>query len=418
MDQGGKTDDSQNSPGAERFAETQVCGPDAPESAPGVGKPRKDKYLGQILDGYEIAEKIGQGGMGAVYRAADKSLNRQVAIKILPEDALNDGEAVNRFEREAKVLAELNHPNIAQVYRIGRMDGVPFYVMEHIQGRSLAQMLAERGRLAGPSCVRYIVEVAKGLQAAARRGIIHRDIKPANIMITDGGMVKLVDFGIAKAVGDDAFKTSTGQIMGTPTYMSPEQGKGRPVDHRSDIYSLGATFYHLVTGRPPFEADNPLTMMMKHFTEPAPDIKPLNPSVPDSLCNIIYGMMEKNPAERTDDYAQIIVALENACGGEGDRIASCEYASPPGRLLRKMTRGHKLLAAAAAALVLLMAGLTLLRPSGGEDSLFSSPNDAELVKKQWSPGDERRPGWQDMSGIVAGLKSIQDELDQSRPADD
>ena len=154
--------------------------------------------------------------------------------------------------------------------------------MEYIKGKSLSQMLAERGRLAGASCVRHIIEVAKGLQAAAECNIIHRDIKPANIMITDSGMVKLVDFGIAKAVGDDAFKTSTGQIMGPPTYMSPEQGKGRPVDHRSDIYALGATFFHLVTGQPPFQADNALTLMLKHFTEPAPEIKPLNPTVPDS----------------------------------------------------------------------------------------------------------------------------------------
>ncbi len=233
-------------------------------------------YIGQTVDGYVIEDLLGQGGMASVYRGLDTSLGRSVAIKILPADALGDEDLVKRFEREAHLIAQVNHPNIAQVYRIGMIGNCPYYAMEHIDGYSLADLLLERDRLTPMQAINYMIQTAKGLKAAAERQIIHRDIKPANIMLTRDGTIKIVDFGIAKAHRDETYKTMAGHILGTPRYMSPEQGRGLPVDFRSDMYSLGATFYHMLAGVPPFDSDNPITLVLKHAKDPVQAIEQFN----------------------------------------------------------------------------------------------------------------------------------------------
>ncbi len=274
--------------------------------------PSNDPYVGQNIDDYIVEALVGRGGMGAVYRATDTTLGRTVAIKMLPKTAISDESAVTRFKREAKIVSNLNHPNIAQIYRIGEVDECPYYVMEFIEGLTLDQILKDRGKVSGSRAIKIMLQAVEGLSAASKQGIIHRDIKPANIMITADDVVKIVDFGIAKNFADDSFQTSTGTVMGTPHYMSPEQAKGQKLDHRSDIYSLGATFYHMVTGRPPFESDNPITLIEKHCNEPVMAIPQYNPNVPDGVCTTIYAMLSKSPSDRIQEYGLLKMALENA----------------------------------------------------------------------------------------------------------
>ena len=285
--------------------------PKSAQTPPRDGRRRGDDLSGQVLEGrFRVERQIGRGGMGAVYKGWDEQRQCPVAIKILPDGATADAELARRFEREARMVEGIHHPNIAQVYATGRAGDIPYYVMEFIDGPSLADVLAERGRIGGRWCLDYLRQSALGLREAASRMITHRDIKPANLMLNQDGVVKIVDFGIAKADLGDSFKTATGQVMGTAMYMSPEQARGAEVDLRSDIYSLGATFYHIVTGRPPFEGDSALTVMMKHVKEPVRSILEANPNVPENLCQIIYTMMAKNPAERFQDYDQLLAALD------------------------------------------------------------------------------------------------------------
>ncbi len=274
--------------------------------------PSNDPYVGKKIDDYIVEALVGRGGMGAVYRATDTTLGRTVAIKMLPASAISDETAVTRFKREAKIVSNLNHPNIAQIYRIGEVDGCPYYVMEFIEGLTLEQILRDRGKVSGSRSIRIMLQAVAGLRAASKNGIIHRDIKPANLMITADDVVKIVDFGIAKNFADDSFQTSTGTVMGTPHYMSPEQARGLKIDHRSDIYSLGATFYHMVTGRPPFESDNPITLIEKHCNEPVLAIPQYNANVPDGVCTTIYAMLAKSPSDRIQEYGLLKLALENA----------------------------------------------------------------------------------------------------------
>ena len=328
--------------------------------------PDQDPYIGRKIDEYQIESLLGKGGMGSVYKGLDTILRRPIALKVLAPGLAEDADSIKRFEREARIIAEINHPNIAQVFRIGKVDGPPYYVMEYIEGKSLQQILAEEGRLTGTRSVKIILDAARGLKAAAERNIIHRDIKPANIMVTESGAVKVVDFGIAKAFSDDTFKTATGLLLGTPRYMSPEQGRGAAVDLRADIYSLGATFYHMVTGVPPFDSDNPITLIQKHVTEPVRSVTELNPNVPEKICNIIYAMLAKTPADRIQDYAQLILGLEAASGH-----ATTLFTYVPQAQIGKpvdpadQRRARKILIGAAVAVVVLVVLGMLFR--GGPD---------------------------------------------------
>jgi len=361
----------------------------------------QDKYIGKKIEEYEIREFIGKGGMGAVYKGFDTTLNRPVAIKILLESSLDNPDMVRRFEREAKVIAEINHPNIAQIYKIGKIDNVPYYVMEFIRGKSLADILQEKGRISGSKCIDYIIQTAKGLRAAANHNIIHRDIKPANIMITEDGTVKIVDFGIAKVFRDNTFKTTTGTIMGTPRYMSPEQGKGGNVDLRSDIYSLGATFYHIIAGISPFDSDNPVTLLMKHFSEPVKSIKQFNAEVPDKLCNVIYCMMEKSPSERYQDYTQLIITLENLYAKREEITSYIPVIEQEEETSLKQIKKRKLLLIGLAAIVLIFIISLFLSPKKPEQkttpqgrtiyddgSMSQTFNELQKFQKQVDKNDE------------------------------
>src|SRR6266436_1403510 len=259
---------------------------------------------------YRVEDRIGAGGMGVVYLALDEALQRQVALKTLLPALAADPEFVARFKREAQSAAALNHPNITQIYTIGQEGQVPFFAMELIRGRSLDAILKEKGAIPAAEAAGYILQAAKGLRHAAEKKLIHRDVKPSNLMLAEDGVVKITDFGLAKAARAETQLTATGEVLGSPGYISPEQASGAVLDARSDIYSLGATFYHLVTGRLPFEAPTPVAMIVKHMSEPLRSPRAVNPAVPYPIASIVQKMMAKRAGERFQDYDALIRELE------------------------------------------------------------------------------------------------------------
>src|SRR6266699_1690655 len=273
--------------------------------------------------------------MGVVYLALDEALQRHVALKTLLPALAADPEFVARFKREAQSAAALNHPNITQIYTIGQEGRVPFFAMELIRGRSLDAILKEKGAIPAAEAAGYILQAAKGLRHAAEKKLIHRDIKPSNLMLAEDGVVKITDFGLAKAARAETQLTATGEVLGSPGYISPEQASGAVLDARSDIYSLGATFYHLVTGRLPFEAPTPVAMIVKHMSEPLRSPRAVNPAVPYPVAAAIQKMMAKRPGERFQDYDALIRELQRALatiGGEAQgqaRPAAAAAAAQP-----------------------------------------------------------------------------------------
>src|SRR5437867_332888 len=261
---------------------------------------------------YRVEARIGAGGMGIVYLALDEALQRQVALKTLLPALAADPEFVARFKREAQSAAALNHPNITQIYTIGQEGSVPFFAMELIRGRSLEAIVKEKGVIPAHEAAGYSLQAARGLRHAAQKDLIHRDIKPSNLMLTEDGVVKITDFGLAKAARAETQLTATGEVLGSPGYISPEQAQGAALDARSDIYSLGATFYHLATGRLPFEAPTPVAMILKHLSEPLRSPRAVNPAVPYPVASAIQKMMAKRPGERFQDYDALIRELERA----------------------------------------------------------------------------------------------------------
>jgi len=263
------------------------------------------------LENYEILAKIGKGAMGAVYKARQLSLNRLVALKILPPHLAADKVYITRFLREAQVAAKLNHENTIYVIDVGESKGVYYFAMEYVDGRTVKEMLEQREVFDERRTVEIALQVARALEHASSYGIVHRDIKPGNIMITkQEGMVKLCDFGLAKDLDISASVTSHSTVAGTPYYISPEQIKNEPVDARTDIYSLGATVYHIMTGSVPFTGRSAPIVMAKHLHEAPIPPRQLNPKISSGLEAVILKCMAKNPAERFQTPAELIAALE------------------------------------------------------------------------------------------------------------
>ncbi|HEY2346783.1 MAG TPA: serine/threonine-protein kinase [Xanthomonadaceae bacterium] len=257
--------------------------------------------VGASFGEYEILSELGGGGMGRVYRALDKTLQRIVAIKTLSGEIGDDPVFVERFLKEARAAARLNHPNIVQIYSFGIVGDINFIAMEYVDGQSLGEIV-RREPFSEKSAVMIIRQVAQGLAVAHAEGLIHRDIKPDNIMLTHKGAVKIVDLGIAKQLDENKSLTRTGQPVGTPAYVSPEQVEcERPIDARSDIYSLGATLYHLVTGMMPYDGASATSVMIKHVTAPVPDPREVAPGVSAGMAHAIAKMMAKRPEDRYPD---------------------------------------------------------------------------------------------------------------------
>ena len=260
---------------------------------------------GATIGSYKVVARVGRGGMGDVYGARDMRLDRMVAIKVLPGEVAQDPDRLSRLEREAKLLASVNHPNICTIHEIGSRDGQPFIVMEFVEGETLDRRLAA-GRLEMSEILDIAVQVADALEAAHAREIVHRDLKPANLMVTPRGQVKMLDFGLAKiersgshAPSEDiTAQTMPGTLMGTVRYMSPEQALGRDVDHRSDIFSFGVVLYEMVSGHPPFAGSTVIETINQIINEQPETIDRWNPRIPSRLQEIIGRCLEKDREQR------------------------------------------------------------------------------------------------------------------------
>jgi serine/threonine protein kinase len=277
-------------------------------------------YIGKYL----IVRELGRGGMGVVFAARDPSLDRVVAIKLLNEH----GEP-ERFLREARVAAQVIHPNCVPIFDIGEHQGNPFIVMELVAGVSASEFLEKQGSLRWKTATRIVAAACRGLSAIHDAGIVHRDVKPANLLISKAGAVKVADFGLACVVGKHVPSLTGDQVVGTPHYMSPEQCWGESVDARSDIYSLGATYFVLLTSQPPYHADHPLKIMFAHCNDPVPDPRSILPSVPEACAKVILKAMAKAPAERYQSAREMFKAVEAILASENaDEASELEEDTP------------------------------------------------------------------------------------------
>ena len=273
--------------------------------------------------------------MGAVFRARQISLDRTVAIKVLPPHLAKNENFLRRFQREARAVAKLNHPNVVSGIDVGESKGCRYFAMEYVQGPTLQQLLDRGGKLEPLRATRIVLQVAKALDHAHRAGLVHRDVKPANIILQSrSNLAKLCDLGLAKEVsGEDGSGTGTGEgrPMGTPYYISPEQARGQSdIDIRSDIYSLGATYYHAVCGKPPFEGPTPAVIMAKHLTEDVPGVRKLVPDCPPGVAAVAEKMLEKEREDRYQTPEALIADLT--------LVEEGRWKAPPQMIVRSRRR--------------------------------------------------------------------------------
>src|SRR5262249_35886665 len=282
------------------------------------------------LGHYDIVSELGRGGMGVVYKGYEASLNRYVAIKVLAESLAHDQSVKERFLREARSMASLNDPHIIQIYFIGDDAGQTYFVMEFVDGESLGSVLKRETKLKPEQAAKIIHQTALGLATAHDKGVIHRDIKPGNLMITARGAVKIADFGIALSAQDFSKKlTSTGEFVGTPGYLSPEVCQGKPVDQRSDIFSLGIVLFECLAGRMPFTDESPLGLMLEVVKAEIPNVMSLNAEVDPELSRILQKMVAKDPNERYQSCHELADDLSrHPLVAKGGRITLQTKMSP------------------------------------------------------------------------------------------
>lgn len=275
---------------------------------------------GRVLGDYRLLRRLGRGAMAEVYLAEQSSLRRQVAIKVLKRELAGDAVYIRRFQLEAQAAAALVHANIVQIHEVGCVDGIHYIAQEYVQGRNLNEFLARHGPPGAKRAIAMIRQMAAALAKAAEQGIVHRDIKPENIMLAAGGEVKVADFGLARTTGDGGALSLTqeGMTMGTPLYMSPEQVEGKPLDPRSDLYSLGVTCYHMLAGKPPFEADTPLAVALHHLKSTPEPLEKLRPDLPIGLCRMIERMLAKKPEDRYASARDVLRDLRAIAPGDDE----------------------------------------------------------------------------------------------------
>jgi eukaryotic-like serine/threonine-protein kinase len=315
---------------------------------------------GRTLLHYNIVEKLGEGGMGVVWKARDTHLDRFVAVKVLPAEKLKDAERQRRFVQEAKAASALNHPNIVHIYDIAEADGTPFMAMEYVPGKTLGQLIGRKGLPLGEA-LKYAIQIADALAKAHAAGIIHRDLKPSNIMVSENGLVKVLDFGLAKLTeatpGEDGATrtlgpvTEEGTIVGTTAYMSPEQAEGKPVDPRSDIFSFGSVLYEMLTGRRAFQHDTKASAIAAILREDPKPASQIVEGLPAEIERLLKRCLRKDPAQRVQHMDDLKLALEEL-KQESDSgklsAASTLLARPGRRWMVTAVAGGVLLAAAAA----------------------------------------------------------------------
>ncbi len=270
------------------------------------------------IPGFQIMEKIGAGAMATVFKARQLSLDRIVAVKVLPKRLSENPEYVERFYKEGRAAAKLNHNNIVQAIDVGESGGYHYFVMEYVKGKTVYDDLVKKGPYSEKEALDIIIQVAHALEHAHERGLIHRDVKPKNVMITEDGVVKLADMGLAREAADrEAAQMEAGRAYGTPYYISPEQIRGElDIDFRTDIYSLGAMFYHMVTGKVPFEAPTPSAVMHKHLKEPLVPPDHIRPDLSVGVSEIIEVMMAKKRSERYSNIKLVLEDLKSVQAGQ------------------------------------------------------------------------------------------------------
>jgi serine/threonine-protein kinase len=296
-------------------------------------RPESDPLLGQVVDGrYEVESVLGQGGMGTVYAARHRALAKRLALKVMRADLAREGDLGARFIQEARAAALIGHPNVVQITDFGQTpSGAPYFVMELLDGTPLSMLIRQGGPPPVAQSVRILQQVAAGLSAAHAAGVIHRDLKPDNIHVTSSGLVKILDFGVAKVAGAGRL-TRAGMVFGTPHYMSPEQATGGAVDHRSDIYALGIIMYELFTGRVPFEADSYMGVLTKHmYMRPEPLGSVYEPAQRlGALEDVTQKCLEKSPAARYASVQELIDDVEGVVRFAGEKVEIVRPSRGPG----------------------------------------------------------------------------------------
>ena len=341
--------------------------------------------VGRILGGrYEIIAKLGSGGMSHVYQARDTILNRKVAVKVLRSDLAEDKDFVRRFQVEAQAVASLSHPNIVSIYDVGQENGLPYLVMEYVEGLTLREIIQKEGPLSPAETVNLGVQVCAALAHAHEKGIIHRDIKSHNILVTPGGRVKVTDFGLARVMSTpSATMTLSGTVMGSVHYLSPEQAQGGETGPKSDLYSLGVVLYETVSGRLPFQGDNPVTIALKHLQGPPPALRKENLAIPRGLERIIFKALAKDPAQRFQSAREMQQALSHGSLLAGKSDGEDDMT----RELHLPRRRRRLRPAALVGLIILI----LLLITGGAYAFFTW-YPAGGGRRDGATGDQYEPG--------------------------
>ncbi|MGI8945295.1 MAG: protein kinase domain-containing protein [Thermoleophilaceae bacterium] len=292
--------------------------------------------IGTLLnDRYRLEERIGSGGMSTVYRAYDPTLERWVAIKLMLADISSDPDQLERFRREARIVARLSHPHVVTVIDFGEDGGTPYIVLEYVEGETLKERIRRLGRLPVAEAVAYAIEIGRALSAAHAERLVHRDVKPQNVLIDPEGRAKVTDFGIARSLEVQGL-TAPGRVLGTTDYVAPEQAMGRAVNEQSDVYSLAIVLFEMLTGEVPFTAETPVATAMKHVREPLPDVQRLRPEVSSALAAVVDRGSVKDVAERYATAAEMVedlehvLAIEVARAGEAGSEATSVLRALPG----------------------------------------------------------------------------------------
>ena len=316
-----------------------------------------DSLINKTIGGYRILQLLGKGGMGRVYKALQLSLDRIVAIKILSRQYGDNKAFIERFKREAMSLALLNNPNIVAVFDVGESDGFHYFSMEHMSGGSISRGISRGRKLPPQEALRIIIDVARGLVYAEEKGIVHRDIKPENMMLDGQDNVKICDLGIAQSINETLGDGKSRGVFGSPHYIAPEQAKGAAADHRSDIYSLGASFYRIITGRTMFKGSSARDIILKHIREEPRPARELEPSLPNSLCRALEKMTRKDPDDRYQSAKEVVEALEEVQRKmHAPRISSARIRGKLNARRARKKRAARLIAAGAVTIILVIAG--------------------------------------------------------------
>src|SRR5215471_13831312 len=297
----------------------------SPAAAPGTIEP------GSVLGNrFEILQLLGEGGMGAVYKAHDRELERDVALKLIRPELARNPEILQRFKQELILARQVTHRNVIRIFDLGQAEGHKYITMEYLAGRDLRAVLREKGKLPPEEAAKIVLQICRALEAAHAEGVIHRDLKPQNIMLDANGRAYVMDFGIARSAYLPGM-TQTGALVGTPEYMSPEQAKGEKLDERSDLFSLGVILYELLVGTSPYHSDTPLATLWRRIQEKAKPLDEIDPTIPSPLCGIVARALEIEPRERFSNATEFAQHLESWLGISPSTVGSTTYQAlvPP-----------------------------------------------------------------------------------------